>query len=173
MKSNELITTFDYELLPATGPYNIPSKGNVVELLFEIPYLFTFDLIPNLDVINSILATGNLDAGMSGGAEWKPFKIDDEAFNTLLSLLMDKEPRLEYIEQPEWVVDYNSFSIWKMYVKKGIPWQYHLQQSNKVEALRKQWLKAIEAGDEETAQELNFEMVDEGTKLSTWMMKLS
>jgi len=75
-----------YKRHGAVGPSSWET-GTTVEFLDAIPevcsYLRRYGLIPPLPVLNEILAIGKDDAGMSGGCEWRPFKMTSEEYSAV------------------------------------------------------------------------------------------
>lgn len=70
-----------YTVLPGVGPGEFPEEGTVVDLLFALPYFLGFDWpFPSHDQLNSLLRTGYMNAGMSGGCEWEPFALSTEEY---------------------------------------------------------------------------------------------
>ncbi len=67
----------DFVILGMHG--ELETSGTLLDLLGAIPYLL-MDYVPPRAVINSILASGENDAGMSGGARWAAFEIDTDEY---------------------------------------------------------------------------------------------
>jgi hypothetical protein len=60
-------------------------------------------VMPPVHVINEILSRGEDDAGMSGGAKWKPFTIEQDEYTELVENLITN-PKYEIVEDQElWV----------------------------------------------------------------------
>lgn len=62
--------------------------------------LSLFGVIPPIHVLNEIMSLGKHDAGMGGGAEWKPFKITEEEYTKLVESLI-ANPEYKIIEDRE------------------------------------------------------------------------
>ncbi len=113
--------TIRYKVLPGVGfSFFYPSKkGTVLDLLADIPYFLPSKLVPPLVVVNSVLAQGKDDAGMSGGCKWKPFQLTQAEYDEMVAEMK----RLGFVElqAPDWVVDSRTFGIWHGEVVYGIP----------------------------------------------------
>jgi hypothetical protein len=75
--------------MPAVGGHIGPWEyGSLDKFLLALPaFRFQINLYaiaPPLHVVNEILATGKDDAGMGGGAEWKPFQISSEEYEEVI-----------------------------------------------------------------------------------------
>ena len=72
---------------PAVGGHTFPwQRGTVLDLLLALPV--PLDFVPPLAVINDLLSKGNINAGMSGGASWKPFSIDQAEYEELVEEML-------------------------------------------------------------------------------------
>ena len=60
----------------------------LTEFVLDVPYLVMFGVIPPLQVLKEVLAGGGGDAGMSPGAGWEPFSIDNEEYAELVAGLL-------------------------------------------------------------------------------------
>ena len=77
-----------YKTFHPVGGGKTKKSGTLVEFLVDIePFLFSNDLgccIPPRTVLNSLLESGRVDKGMSGGGEWKPFSLDTLEYEELV-----------------------------------------------------------------------------------------
>ena len=94
-----------YKQLPAMGPGEGPwGYAPLDQFLVGIPAfsyaLKIFNVIPPMHVINEVLARGVDDAGMGGGAKWKPFEISEEEYIELVETLLTN-PNLSVVEDRE------------------------------------------------------------------------
>lgn len=82
---------------PAVGGSTFPwERGPIVDLLFAAdPY---FRHVPPLAAINELFSTGEMDNGMSGGASWKPFCIDQVEYEELVEELLTYPGRFITLE---------------------------------------------------------------------------
>ncbi|MEW8632249.1 MAG: hypothetical protein AB2591_19805 [Candidatus Thiodiazotropha sp.] len=94
-----------YKILPPVGPGEGPWEYACLnEFIFHIP-TFSYSVgisgvIPPIHVLNEIFKQGEDDAGMSGGAKWKPFEIENDEYNELVEMLLTS-PEKEFIEDRE------------------------------------------------------------------------
>lgn len=75
-----------FALCAPIGPWTTPTRGSLLDLTNLIPYFVTLE-IPPLRVVNDMFARGQNHAGMSGGALWEPFEIDEAEFEELVTAL--------------------------------------------------------------------------------------
>ena len=172
MESKSYSDLIKYQILPPMGPEEIEAEGNTVDLLRNIPYLFSSGLIPPINVINEILAKGLSDAGMSGGVRWPPYQIDPKSFEELLVQLKASEhyKSLEYIEPDSWVHGFEDWNVWVMYIKKGIPWKQHKKLNDIVVNLEREMREAKAHDDEQRINDLHLKTIEAGTNLSEFFM---
>jgi hypothetical protein len=61
--------------------------SSLTEFLFNIPALShslrTLRIVPPLHVLNELLSSGISEAGMSGGCQWRSFRISDDEYAEL------------------------------------------------------------------------------------------
>ena len=164
---------FEFEKLPATGPGTIKQRGDTIDLLQSIPYLLTAGVIPPEFVINEILSKGKVDAGMSGGAIWKPYKLKAGSFNSLRKELEASSGTgtLTYKQPDQWVKNFEDWNVWVMYIKYGIPWEEHKRLNDAVVVLEKQMEAAKERNDEVKINEIHVKIIAAGTELSEFIMR--
>ena len=48
--------------------------------LLDVPYLLYFGVVPSREAINEFLKDGGGDGGMSPGASWTPFEINEDEY---------------------------------------------------------------------------------------------
>jgi hypothetical protein len=79
--------SYQFAVAAVDGSISSDEEGDLSDLIhFADPHLFHGGQAPSLDVLNHFLATGGRDHGISG-AEWAPFTITAEEFDTLLAYL--------------------------------------------------------------------------------------
>lgn len=88
-----------------------PANGNLIQLVYDIPYFSACGVFPPFHVFNQIMSDGGGDGGMSPGASWKPFKLDKENYDILLNTVRETNPKtlagksryyhIKFIEAPE------------------------------------------------------------------------
>jgi hypothetical protein len=164
---------FQFEILPAMGPDTIQMESATAELLSNIPYLFSSGMVPPAFVVNEILSKGKIDAGMSGGAIWKPYKLKKDNFVPLLKELQNISSLspLIYREPDGWVKNYEDWNVWVMYIRSGIPWQEHKRLNDAVVSLENQMEVAKQNRDEGKINELHLKSIAAGTELSEFIMR--
>ena len=94
-----------FKVLPATGAGEGPWEYCPLdEFLMSIPAfayaLCAFEVVPPKHVFNEILNKGENDAGMGGGAKWKPFEIAEAEYEELVENLVTN-PNYKIIEDKE------------------------------------------------------------------------
>jgi hypothetical protein len=75
----------------AMGSRGVWKRGNLEELLRDIPYLIwppDGGILPTREELNRVLAEGKWDAGMSGGCDWQPFQISDDEYEELAEVFL-------------------------------------------------------------------------------------
>jgi len=164
---------FEFTILPPTGSGEIVEKVNTAKLLINIPYLLTSGIFPPEKVLNEVLSKGVSDAGMSGGARWKPYKIKTGDFKSVFKEVksLSTLANLEYIEPDDWVKTFEDWNVWVMYVKHGIPWKEHKRLNDIVVAIEKELDIAKSNNNEDKIFELHLTYVEEGEKLSEYVMR--
>ena len=60
-------------------------NGELLILVYDIPYFGACGIFPPLHVANQIFSSGGGDGGMSPGASWSPFTIDQQQYDILLN----------------------------------------------------------------------------------------
>jgi hypothetical protein len=79
-----------------------PSQWTYAQLpdfVFSLPLFMPREYeqpIPPLTVLNEIFTSGKLDAGMSGGCEWKPFEISQGQYDELVQELLTR-PQYRFV----------------------------------------------------------------------------
>ena len=108
--------------------------------LIKMHNLFYFNYVPSLSIVNSILASGLSDAGMSGFLSWQPFEmtlVEYQEFIVFLksnSVLVRGMP-LRFIDVPENIKGEQEWIAWVMYLEMSIPFEKHLQLMQEEEKL--------------------------------------
>src|SRR5258708_27504415 len=64
-------------------------KGNLLWLVFDIPYLDACGVFPPFHILNQIFLSGGGDGGMSPGASWKPFSITEDEYTVLADAIVN------------------------------------------------------------------------------------
>jgi hypothetical protein len=173
METKNYSDLLKFRILPPVGSEEVEIEGDTIELLKNIPYLFSSGVIPSVDIINEVLAKGLSDAGMSGGARWTPYQIDTNSFEEFVTRLKEKEGfgSLEYIEPDTWVSGFEDWNVWVMHIKKGIPWKEHKQLNDIVVSLEHEMGEAKVNGNEQRINALHLQIVEAGTNLSEFVME--
>jgi hypothetical protein len=120
--------------------------------LFDIPYFFLGKVVPPQAIVNEVLLSGCVDAGMSGGCKWKPFQLDDMQYMQLVADL--KRRRFQTIQPPEWVQTHSDWHTWCAELVWGIPALENKRQWTEIHKLSEQYNAAQRMGDREQATHL-------------------
>ena len=65
------------------------ANGELLILVYDIPYFGACGVFPPLHVANQIFSSGGGDGGMSPGASWRPFTIDQQQYDILLNQVLE------------------------------------------------------------------------------------
>ena len=68
--------------------------ADLFTLVYDIPYFGACGIFPPLHIINEIFASGGSDGGMSPGAIWQPFTIDEPEYNELVTQVKTVVPKM-------------------------------------------------------------------------------
>ena len=68
-------------------PENV--NGDLLTLVYDIPYFGACGVFPPLHVANQTFSSGGGDGGMSPGASWNPFTIDQKKYDILLNQVLE------------------------------------------------------------------------------------
>jgi len=147
-----------YEILAAVGPGRLFEEGGLADLLFDIPYLFLGKIIPPIGVVNEILRKGTVDAGMSGGCKWKPFRVDRTSYAKLVADL--KKLGFRVVEPADWVTTHSDWYPWCAELVWGIPALESRQQWAEILELHAQREAAIRVGDAQLAASLLLQVTE-------------
>jgi len=60
--------------------------------VYDIPYFGACGIFPPLHILNQILKTGGSEGGMSPGATWLPFTLDDRTYQVLVAEVEQLDP---------------------------------------------------------------------------------
>ena len=94
-----------FKTYPGTGAGTASWEyAPLAQFLLDSP-LFSYELrafgvIPPLHILNERLSSGNHDAGMGGACDWKPFELDLDEYQSLLSELLTN-PEFNITEDEE------------------------------------------------------------------------
>ena len=107
--------------------------------------------VPPRAVLNSLFRAGSLDAGMSGGARWEPFEIDELAYDELVKALAEHGFGPLPAEPPAWVKGRADWRIWEDELRSGVPSEEHRRLQTRADeanaAWRRSWDEAVEKRD--------------------------
>jgi hypothetical protein len=156
----------NYTIIPSVGPEEEQAKSTVLDLLKDSPYVLG-QFIPPLIVLNNILESGVMDAGMSGGCTWKPFQLDATEYDELVEVL--KKEGLKAIEPPEWVTTYAYWKIWELEQIAGVPSCEHKRLHDLHNHLEEEHRIAIEEGRQADAEQIQQKLFDAGNRLADFV----
>jgi hypothetical protein len=162
--------TIAFQYLPPTGPDSIESTAMLDEFLISLPSLLYMGYIPPRNIVNLFLDHGVDEAGMSGGAEWEPFSIDQGEYDELLSSLKGRI----YINQEYYTLSLtdeiietkNEWYAKVMEHKLGIPYKRHLELMEREQHLQQLSEEAYEKGDKELGDKLHIQWYHCANELS-------
>ena len=130
------------------------NSGASLDLLRSIPYLL-MKYVPPIVVINSILISGENDAGMSGGARWVPFELAVDEYEEISEIL--ESDGLKKLETPGWVQTFSDWVIWIYEVDHEVPSDEHRRLEAIYDEIRKRMDDAYAAGNTSEARKLDLE----------------
>lgn len=155
-----------YTRLPGVGPGEEQVEGTLKDLLKDMPYVLG-QFIPPLIVLNRILESGVMDAGMSGGCRWEPFNLDAAEYDELAEGL--RQEGLKVVETPEWVRTYTYWKIWELEQIAGVPSSEHKRLNDIHDRLEEELRVALKEGRQEDADRLQLELFDSSNKLAEFV----
>jgi hypothetical protein len=126
-------------------------SGSVARLLRHIPYLLLRGFIPPLAVLNEVLRSGRVDAGMSGAVAWKRFELTEDEFRDVVDELAEGSGdgrTYRHEPAPDWVLTRDDWSVWLSHRTDGIPVEENLRLHRAMKAAR-DLVKAAERSDDE------------------------
>jgi hypothetical protein len=148
-----------YRPLPGIGPgIGQPRTVSLADFLRRgLPYVLARGAIPRpwwvppRAVLNSLFRTGSLGLGMSGGARWEPFEIDESEYEELVAALAEHGYEPLPAEPPGWVAGRTDWRIWEDELRTGIPSEEHRRLQARADeadvAWRQSWKEAVERRD--------------------------
>jgi hypothetical protein len=118
-----------YRPIPGVGGGTLPAEDARLDefLAHHVPYLLEGGaapkpwMVPPLVVLNTTFGSGLRHAGMSGGAEWEPFEIDEREYLELVEALRERGYEPSPTDVPVWVTTQRDWQIWADELKLGIP----------------------------------------------------
>jgi len=161
-------------LLPGVGPGKSPREGTWADVVDSIPYfLLGGGPIPPLFLINEVLKTGKVDAGMSGGCEWPPSELNEDEYELLVEELLARPDKkhsrgdgsdsfslgpYKRLPTPEWVHTKEDFMYWSIEVSQGVPALKYRELSHRRKELAVAVGRAYRAGDMALGDQLEPEL---------------
>lgn len=70
-----------------------PARGNLLSLVYDIPYFGACGVFPPFHIANQTFASGGGDGGMSPGASWEPFQLTKDTYGKLVNLVKNTPPQ--------------------------------------------------------------------------------
>ena len=160
-----------FVLLPCVGDQESPTEGSAADLVHAIPYLLIARIVPPRAVLNEVLATGEDDAGMSGGCRWEPFSLTQTEYEELLRTLSELRGNesVKYVEPPEWVTSFEEWRHWTYEYCYDIPAKHSLAVSRQLTHLEEKKRGAEASGDKARAERLLCQIADISLAHSDWV----
>ena len=155
-------------MLPCVGPDLPEETGNVVDLLKAIPY-FLKSRIPTLSVLNDLLRSPSYDAGMSGGAKWEPFVLNDIEYVEVRAEL--ETLGLEWVEPPGWLRTRSDWQVWEMEIDHGVPADEHRRLNDLCEETERKLNIANNNGHDDQVAHLHIKYIELSNKLAAFVEK--
>ena len=104
-----------FNVLSGIPEFNVLKTAPLIELIQDIPFLLSYKIIPSFKILNGILKSGVVNAGMDGGCEWLPFDVSIQEYEELVTELINFNSYLSQAEPPDWV---NNYPDWQAWVRK-------------------------------------------------------
>lgn len=82
------ITYKRHEFARGTETRNAP----LLVFVYDIPYMDACGIFPPLHILNIVLLEGGDEGGMSPGATWKPFALNEEQYAALVAEIVQIDP---------------------------------------------------------------------------------
>jgi len=70
-----------------------PRKAELSTFVYDIPYFGACGIFPPLHIINQFFREGSSGGGMSPGATWEPFSINEEEYAQLVEEIQKLDPK--------------------------------------------------------------------------------
>ncbi|HHH49429.1 MAG TPA: hypothetical protein ENK52_00440 [Saprospiraceae bacterium] len=67
-------------------------KSKMSIFVYDIPYFGACGIFPPFHIINEIFQTGGSQGGMSPGATWQPFQIEQDEYDELVQTIKTLDP---------------------------------------------------------------------------------
>lgn len=144
-------------LYPGMGEGKSARRGSWFDVIRSIPNLMVEgDPIVPHRVLNSVLAEGEHDGGMSGGVEWPRHRLTAVEYREVLGAFVSTGLYLD-VETPDWVEKRDDFSAWTIVAIVGCSrsavdaWREALLRApggtdfRRVLDGRDEWLRAFDA----------------------------
>jgi hypothetical protein len=68
-------------------------RAELPTFVYDIPYFGACGIFPPLHILNQIFETGGSEGGMSPGATWTPFTIDEKEYRCLVDQITRLDPK--------------------------------------------------------------------------------
>ena len=151
--------TVTYRALPGVGA-GIGASRTVPLSEFVrrgVPYLLSGGaaprpwFVPPLAVLNGVFRSGKDDAGMSGGALWTPFEVEQGEYEEVVAALAEHGYEPLPVDAPGWVKTREEWLVWNHELHTGLPSDEHrrllAREMRCGHAWRESLKEAVERGD--------------------------
>jgi hypothetical protein len=79
-----------YEFTAAqAGEEDTVHTGNLLTLVYDIPYFGACGIFPPLHLANEMFSRGTLGGGMGPGTSWEPFTVSEDEYAALVEAIQD------------------------------------------------------------------------------------
>ena len=136
--------------MPAVGQVPGPwQQAPMAEIVLGAPYFPSRGIIPALEPMRDLLRCGRIDAGMSGGVEWKSVLITEREYTRLVEELRQRRPTLRTLTAPAWVRTMTDWNISLDELFDRVPAKLQREYAKRIAAVRAKLFAAMERKDEE------------------------
>lgn len=120
----------------------------MAEILLGAPYFPSRGIIPPFEPMRDLVLCGRIDAGMSGGVQWKSLRITEREYTSLVEELRQRRPTLRTLMAPPWVRTMTDWSIFLDELFDRVPAKLQREYVERIAAVRAKLFAAMERKDE-------------------------
>lgn len=150
----------NFRVFPRAGQGEREERGSVALLLTKIPYFLSGGHIPPLTLVNEVLRSGRVNAGMSGAIEWPSFEISVSEFEDVVEELTTgvAGKSFQFHEIPTWIESQDEWDAWLSFRLENIPFEENLRLLRKISERQKKVVAADTLKDEDERQKCLVEL---------------
>jgi hypothetical protein len=163
-----------YTYLHPTGGEAPNQQAQLAQFLGVMPHLFYFGYMPPLAVVNTFLAEGVDDAGMSGGCRWEPFQISPLEYEQLIKDLRGPTPDqvrrpTRFDSVPVNIRTKNEWFAWVYHVELGAPFEEALRYLERDWELRAKRDALYAKGANDEGEAIHWEWFKAASEMNTFL----